>query len=166
MLHSTLETWTGDSPLDQIPRRIFRALRRYGIHILCFGGVYCLVLFVPYGLMSRVIQDGSNSSLQIILPKSCYEDLNSELESINEIEKVGSAAATTIITLLPALLTFSSIPTAKISSLLAFSTGAALLTSGLKFGLPIPNISTLAKDRVIKVKDLCEEATIQFFGQF
>lgn len=105
------------------------------------------------------------SGVRGLLPIDCYQKINGGLNSTSEIDKVASTAATTVMTLLPALLTFAPFPTARISSLMAFSTGAAILTSAMTLGLSTSKISTLAKDRVMEVKDLCTEATIHFYGR-
>lgn len=102
--------------------------------------------------------------LDYIISPSCRETNNLILINTSEIDKVSSAAATTLMSLLPALLVFGPFPTAQIRAMIPYSTAAALLTSGFTLGLATPNISTIGKNRILRVIDLCTEATIRLYG--
>lgn len=91
--------------------------------------------------------------------------MNEYLQAQSEYHQVYTAAATTIVTLLPALLTLAPFPVARIRHLVAYSTGAAMITSSITFGLSTADISTLVRNRVIRVQDLCDKATIKLYGQ-
>lgn len=148
------------SLLARIFNRVIRVLRRYGIHLfILVGMITCAVVSWVY-----TIPRNTTSGLNILIPQSCSQDIDQQLNDTPEVSKVASSAASTIMTLLPALLTFAPFPTASISALLAVSTGAALLTSGMGLGLPVTSIYTLSKDKIISVKELCTEDIIRRYG--
>lgn len=104
-------------------------------------------------------------TLSVITPAGCREENNAFLVNRTELDKANGAAATTLVTLLPALLIFAPFPSARISSLIVFSTSAALVTSAITLGLATSSIITLPKERILRVIDICTEATISQYGQ-
>lgn len=76
------------------------------------------------------------------MPILCFESNNQRIDSLNEIQKAGVAASTTLMTLLPALLIFSPFWTARTGLLIVFSTSAALLTAGFTLGLATSDVMT------------------------
>jgi hypothetical protein len=82
----------------------------------------------------------------------CDESINSDLNKTREVDKAGSAAAATLMALLPALLTFAPIPTSSIRDLMYTSPAVAFWTAGMLFGLPVAKWSLLPSDRVITAK--------------
>lgn len=83
---------------------------------------------------------------------------------MSEFNKVGSAAATTAMTLLPALLTFASLPAAKVRDTVYISTEAAWFTGAVTFGLSVRTVVTLADERSLNVADLCAPSTVLQYG--
>lgn len=147
--------------LGRIPRRVGRTLWVHGIHLILLSTVVILIgiSFQQFlGLRLPVFLG------PIAITYPCSNSTNFRLAITTEFSKLNAAAATTLVTLLPALLTLAPFPIAKIRHLVAYSTSAAMITSSMTFGLSTTNISTLAKDRVIRVKDLCMEATIIRYG--
>lgn len=101
--------------------------------------------------------------LDALYLKPCkpYERL---LADLSETEKVAGAAATTLMTLLPALLVFGPFPTAEISAMIACSTWPAFVTAGFTLGLSTSKMITLGKNRIIRVIDLCTRDIIENYG--
>lgn len=147
--------------VTRIIRRIGRMLLRYGILFIVLVAIFTLVGLV----MKRVDIFARDIGLSTVLGLVCYRETERNLKNKSEIEKLNSAAATSLVTLLPALLTLAPFPMARISHLVAYSTGAAMTTASITFGLSATELSTLVKDRAIRVKDLCGEVTINFYGQ-
>jgi hypothetical protein len=82
------------------------------------------------------------------LNKACANDRNSALVNTSELDKVGSAAAATIFTLLPSLLTFAPMLTARISHLIYSSPLIAFLTGGVIFGFPVAQYDVVQEQRI------------------
>lgn len=98
---------------------------------------------------------------------SCRPFMNDWLGNTSEYDKVASAAATTVMTLLPALLTYASLPTARVRGLLFFNIESAMWTAAMTFGLGIRSIATVGKDRVLKVNpDLCGTDIVAMYGRY
>jgi len=76
------------------------------------------------------------------------------LNVTNEASKWGSAAATTIMTLLPTLLTLAPLPTANIRDLMYLSPAAAFWTAGLTLGLNVQSRLLVPPERIIRVDKL------------
>lgn len=93
---------------------------------------------------------------------ACRPSDNEYLRETSDFDKLASAVASTIMTLIPALLTFTPLRTAKISSLGFLSTEAAFFTAAMTFGLFNKGMHTLARDRTLKVADLCTLQNVFF----
>ena len=98
--------------------------------------------------------DGSGLYMLGLITPQCIEEYNEIYTNTSEYSKLGSAAATTIMALLPSLLTFGPLRNADISMLMHLDIGAALGASMLTFGLPVQALTTLSKRRIYRVKDL------------
>lgn len=73
------------------------------------------------------------------LNRTCINDASKGLGSASEFDKAASSAATTILTLVPALLTFAPLPAAPLRELLYLSSIAAFWTALMRLGLPVSN---------------------------
>lgn len=147
--------------VSRIVRRVWRIFSRYSL-----ASIFVLAVFVcTWVVLSPIDLLTYHFTLERLLPADCYTTIDSDLTTKPEIEKMNSAAATTLVTLLPALLTFAPFPMARMTHLIAYSTGAALVTASMTFGLSTPELPTLLRDRIFRVKDLCSEATVKFYGQ-
>ena len=91
----------------------------------------------------------------------CRQEIDDMMASMSEFDKAASAAAATILTLLPALLTFAPIPTANLRELMYISWSLAFWTGGMTFGLPVSQKSTISRAKIIKGKDFID-STSQF----
>lgn len=101
---------------------------------------------------------------QIIRPE-CLKGNDEVLKSAGEIWKADAAAASTLMTLLPALLIFGPFPTARIGSLIVYSTLASLITAGFTLGLATTNVMTLPKTKLFRVVDLLMDANLLSSGE-
>lgn len=90
------------------------------------------------------------------IPVPCRPNENRILDDTSEFDKVASAVASTIMFLVPALLSFTHLPTASIKNLLAFNTEAAFCTAAMTLGLHNQSLSTLRSTVVIKAKEFCK----------
>lgn len=96
-------------------------------------------------------------------------DADAALSVTNEASKWGSAAATTIMTLLPTLLTLAPLPTANIRDLMYLSPAAALWTAGFTLGLNVQSLSLVPPERIIRVDQLASDGGLinyQRYGMF
>lgn len=91
---------------------------------------------------------------------ACEAKINKVLQDTSEYNKWGSTVATTIISLLPALLSFAPLPTANIRDLLYLSPTAACFTAATTLGLPVRTFSPLSKSRITRAKDLRSDGLI------
>lgn len=148
------------SLLSKVFRWTIRPLFRHKVYL--FG--FIVILTIASQLWEGRMNIFDIQQLDYIISPSCRETNNLILINTSEIDKVSSAAATTLMSLLPALLVFGPFPTAQIRAMIPYSTAAALLTSGFTLGLATPNISTIGKNRILRVIDLCTEATIRLYG--
>lgn len=96
----------------------------------------------------------------------CRPTYNYALVNTSEFDKVASAVASTIMVLVPALLSFAPLPTASIRTLLYFNIEAALCSAAMTLGLYNKSLSTLRSIAVLKVKDFCDERTISLYGTY
>lgn len=94
---------------------------------------------------------------------SC-RDLDTMANGLSEADKMTGAAATTLMTLVPALLVFGPFPTAEIQSIIPYSSLAAFQTVASTMGLSTSSLSTMAKNRIFRVTDFCTPSTIQLYG--
>lgn len=92
--------------------------------------------------------------------QSCKGDYLRILSATDSFDQLGSSAATTVMTLIPAMITFAAMPMASISSLKFINTQLALYTSALTLGLTIDVRSTLAKGKEKKVTDLIRDPEV------
>ena len=76
------------------------------------------------------------------LDKACANVTNTYLTGTSELNKAAFAAGTTLMTLLPSLLTFAPLPTAKIRDSMCTSPWLAMFTAGFIFGLPVTQYSS------------------------
>jgi hypothetical protein len=76
------------------------------------------------------------------------------LKDASESSKAGSAAATTLMTLLPALLTFALLPTANIRDLIYTSPWIAFWTASMTFGLPVPQFSSVSDGNILTAEEV------------
>lgn len=147
--------------LVRISRCVRRTLWLHGIHLILLSTVVILLGISFQQFLGLRLPLFLNRT-QMTYP--CSNSTNLRLGKTSEFVRLNAAAATTLVTLLPALLTLAPFPIARIRHLVAYSTSAAMITSSMTFGLSTTNISTLAKDRIIRVRDLCMEATIIRYG--
>ena len=68
---------------------------------------------------------------------SCENDYNYLLDNSSEFRKYSSALATTILALLPALLAFTPLVTARIGLVARLDFVQGLIAAGFTFGLPV-----------------------------
>lgn len=101
---------------------------------------------------------------ELQLLATCLEYNNFFLSRMSEADKVATAAGTTLVTLLPALLVFGPFPTAEISAMICYSTWPAVITSGFTLGLATSKMVTIGKNRLLRVIDLCIPSTIEYYG--
>ncbi|KAF8244637.1 hypothetical protein K440DRAFT_635860 [Wilcoxina mikolae CBS 423.85] len=87
----------------------------------------------------------------------CVNTTNKHIQDASELNKVGAAAATTIMTLLPALLTFALIPTANIRDLIYTSPWLAFWTAWMTFGLPVVQLDSVSSSKIITASDFLGE---------
>lgn len=97
---------------------------------------------------------------------SCRPRDNHTLVHTSEFDKVASAVASTIMVLVPALLSFAPLPTASIRTLLYFNIEAALCSAAMTLGLYNKSQSTLSSTAVMRASDLCGESTISSHGTY
>lgn len=90
------------------------------------------------------------------IPVPCRPDGNRILDSTSEFDKVASAVASTIMFLVPTLLSFADLPTASIKNLLSFNTEAAFCTAAMTLGLRNKSLSTLRSTAMIEGKEFCK----------
>lgn len=95
---------------------------------------------------------------------SCQDTYLQILQNSDEYDKASSSAATTVMTLVPAMLTFAAMPMASIRSLNFINTRLALFTSALTLGLTMTYKKTLADDKTLKVTEICEPDHIERYG--
>lgn len=86
----------------------------------------------------------------------CRPEENRILNNTSEFDKVASAVASTIMFLVPALLSFAHLPTASIKNLLCFNTEAAFCTAAMTLGLQNQSLGTLRSTAVIEAKEFCK----------
>lgn len=139
-------------------------------------GFFTLVVFAVSFILS-LKRDGEKSAFSYAAPaffqpgppslrpnitgtgihNACEAKINKVLQDTSEYNKWGSTVATTIISLLPALLSFAPLPTANIRDLLYLSPTAACFTAAATLGLPVRTFSPLSKSRVISAKSLLSD---------
>lgn len=85
----------------------------------------------------------------------CRGYYNDYFNATSEYDKAGSAAASTILALLPALLAFGPLRTAKIGLLiqLSGSSSVGFMAAASTFGFQIQQLSTLPQEAFVSVKD-------------
>lgn len=83
--------------------------------------------------------------------------------TMTKTRKMTAAAATTLMTLVPVLLVFGAFSAAEIRSTISYSSPVAFLTSAYTFGLGTSKLSTIGKNMILKVADLCTLDTIQLY---
>ena len=87
-------------------------------------------------------------------PWACEAQYNSQLENATEFDKAGSSSASTIMALLPALLAFAPIVTAKIGLLHNLSLSHGFIAAAFTFGLPVQQLEVMTTRSVTSVKRL------------
>jgi hypothetical protein len=125
-----------------------------------FTIIFCFVSAVATWILHSQIRLPYDSSSElhrrdydgIGIPVSCAGDITAQLNDTSEINKAGSAAAATLLTLLPALLTFAPLPTANIRELVFVSPWLAFITAGMMLGLPVKQSSALALERILSAR--------------
>ncbi|KAF8538794.1 hypothetical protein BDD12DRAFT_981361 [Trichophaea hybrida] len=95
-------------------------------------------------------------------PSRCKSMVNERLGKTNDYDKWGSSITTTILTLLPTLLTFGPVPTAKFSNLMALSPMVVLVTARMTLGLPVRSIEPF--HRVITVRNFTPDGGVASYG--
>jgi len=106
--------------------------------------------FVQRYISSTKLRRRDHDGIGIPLNKACFNVTNTFLSDTSELNKGGFAAGTTLMTLLPSLLTFAPMPTAKIRDSMYTSPWLALFTAGLTFGLPITQYSSVLDQRTFR----------------
>ena len=98
----------------------------------------------------------------------CRNLYNSYFEDSSEFDKAGSAAASTILALLPALLAFGPLKTANIGLLIQLtgSSSVGLMAAASAFGLQVEQLSTLPQKALVTVKDFFKHGlwAIEVYG--
>lgn len=135
--------------LAQVLRRTIRVVLTHKFWVLC---AICFVIIDARPL-------GTNNEDNV-----CYGTLHLLINALSETEKMTGAAATTLMTLVPALLVFGPFPTAEIQSIMPYSSLAAFLTVASTMGLSTSRLSTMAKNRIFRVADFCTPRTIELYG--
>lgn len=124
--------------------------------------------FVPQVPYFKGMQgNGSNYVINGVgAPVRCRKFYNAILDNTSEFDKLASAVATTVMTLLPALLSFGPLPSARIGSLIYFNAEITFFTAAMTLGLYNTGLITLAKDRIVCVKDLfTRRGDIELYGR-
>lgn len=113
-----------DTPtaVTTIVRRIWSIFLRYGIVSILPLSIFAATWYML--IWKDIFLELHSSNLHRILSPACYTRIELDLITKSEIEKLNSAAATTLVTLLPALMTCSPFPMARIKHLVAYSTGS------------------------------------------
>lgn len=139
------------SLLSQVLRRTIRAVVIYKFWVLCTI-CFLIINFRPWR-KPHISRD------------TCYYNTDDFINNLSETKKMTSAAATTLMTLVPALLVFGPFPTAEIQSIMPYSSLAAFLTVASTMGLSTSSISTMTKNRIFRVADFFTPSTIQLYGK-
>jgi hypothetical protein len=87
-------------------------------------------------------------------PVECRRRINMFLDVSSQYDQIGMSVSTTLMALVPTLLSFAPLPMAEIRSLLYFNTELALLTAAMTLGLYNKGTSTMKKRNSLTVKDL------------
>lgn len=101
-------------------------------------------------MSSMKLRRRDHDGIGVPLNEACFNEINIILSDTSELNKGGFAAGTTLMTLLPSLLTFAPMPTAKIRDSMYTSPWLALLTAGFTFGLPVTQYSSELDQRIFK----------------
>lgn len=88
------------------------------------------------------------------VPVECRRRFNMFLDGSSQYDQIGMSVSTTLMALVPTLLSFAPLPMAEIRSLLYFNTELALLTAAMTLGLYNKGTSTLKKRNLLTVKEL------------
>lgn len=88
------------------------------------------------------------------VPVECRRRFNMFLDESSQYDQIGMSVSTTLMALVPTLLSFAPLPMAEIRSLLYFNTELALLTAAMTLGLYNKGTSTLKKRNSLTVKEL------------
>ncbi|KAF8459878.1 hypothetical protein BDZ91DRAFT_766670 [Kalaharituber pfeilii] len=93
-------------------------------------------------------------------PNQCQEKFNLDLEMSTEFDKWASAAASTLMALIPTLLAFSAVKTSNIGLLTTLYTPLGCIAAAFTFGLPVTQtlIAEQAKT-VLKAQDCLKVST-------
>lgn len=134
------------------------------------------VLLALLSLLPPAVVSADNTNQEFIpggdkidgfgLPKGwlkhiCPDANNVRLNNTDEVNKAASAVGTTMMALLPALITFGALPTAPLRELLYLSPVAAFWTALMRLGLPMVKIPLLlSADRIIKTSELFDDRTL------
>ena len=89
-------------------------------------------------------------------PWSCKDWYNEQLENATEADKAGSSAASTIMALLPTLLSFAPIITPRIGLLTALSFTHGFIAAAFTFGLPVRQLEIETETTPISFKRLLD----------
>ncbi|KAI5847654.1 hypothetical protein DFP73DRAFT_348265 [Morchella snyderi] len=127
----------------------------------------------PPSLSSRRLHNVTNTTTGKIVERiwgmsigksDCQGAYLEILQNSDEYDKAASSAATTVMTLVPAMLTFAAMPMASIRSLNFINTRLALFTSALTLGLTMTYKKTLMDEKILSVPDLCTPAQIEKYA--
>lgn len=94
--------------------------------------------------------------------RTCNDWVEANMRSQTDYKKWEISAANVLLTLLPALLMFSPLPTAHLSALMALNPPAALVTCGMMLFLPVQ--STWPSHQVLKARNLRSDGIISSYG--
>ena len=103
--------------------------------------------FVQRYMSSMKLRRRDHDGIGVPFNEECANSTNTYLNDTSELNKGAFAAGTTLMTLLPSLLTFAPIPTAKIRDSIHTSPWLTLFTAGLIFGLPVTQYSSVPGQR-------------------
>ncbi|KAF8244619.1 hypothetical protein K440DRAFT_635960 [Wilcoxina mikolae CBS 423.85] len=102
--------------------------------------------FIPTTVLSR--RDEAIDGIGLGKRPGCADHTNKILNNTSELDKASSVAGVTLMTLLPALLTFAPLPTVNIRDSMYTSIWLSLLAAGMTFGLPGTQCSSVSDERI------------------
>ena len=105
-------------------------------------------------LLNQEHFDGFGMNFHWLITSECIRGYSELLNHTTEYDKLGSAAATTIMTLLPTMLVFSPLRIAGIRMLLHIDPCTAFGASVFTFGLPVQESTSLDENNSHTVKGL------------
>ena len=115
---------------------------------------YIVLAFLVVDLVTATDYNNLLLNLGLGYNFSCQPIINTVLESADEYSKAGMSSATTLITLIPALLTIGNLYVPRSSEAFATSWIIGLLSAAFGLGLPVQSIRAVPRTRVVDLRDL------------